>query len=157
MLLVNFPQSIPLWLKRWGPALLMMSVIFLASSLPSDRVPDLGKIDFTIKKLGHVLGYALLALAYRRGFEQRGASAARACLLAEVCAILYSVTDEFHQSFVPGRGATVFDVGVDAAGAGLGLTLQTLARTLRSRSTHSLIRSQYRKTGSPGGQRSDGA
>jgi hypothetical protein len=35
----------------------------------------------------------------------------------------------------------LFDVGVDAVGAGLGLILQTLARILRSHSTHSLIRS----------------
>ena len=157
MLPVDFRKSFPIWIKRWGPALLVMAIIFLASSLPSDQIPNLGAMNFTVKKLGHVLGYALLGLAFRRGFEQQGISTGWACLFAIVCAVLYGGTDEFHQSFVPGRGSTLFDVGVDSVGAALGLTLQTLARTLRSHSTHSLIQSQYPKTSSPGGPQSGGA
>jgi VanZ family protein len=38
-------------------------------------------------------------------------------------ACLYSATDEFHQSFVPGRHPAVTDVMIDAAGAALTLFL----------------------------------
>jgi VanZ family protein len=36
---------------------------------------------------------------------------------------LYGVTDEFHQAFVPGRGAAALDVGIDTLGAALGVWL----------------------------------
>jgi VanZ family protein len=32
----------------------------------------------------------------------------------------YSLTDEFHQTFVPGRGPSLIDCGIDTTGAALG-------------------------------------
>lgn len=37
--------------------------------------------------------------------------------------LLYAVTDEFHQSFVPGRTSLASDIIVDFAGASIGLGL----------------------------------
>jgi VanZ family protein len=37
--------------------------------------------------------------------------------LAAAITIVYGVTDEFHQSFVPGRSADAYDLAADAAGA----------------------------------------
>ena len=64
-----------------------------------------------------MLGYALLALAYLRAFDGDNSK----WKLIWLQAILYAASDEFHQSFVSGRGATVIDVGIDTIGAGLGL------------------------------------
>ena len=36
-------------------------------------------------------------------------------------AVVYSLTDEYHQSFVPGRNASLTDCGIDAIGAALGI------------------------------------
>ena len=49
---------------RWLPAVLVMAVIFVFSSIPSDELPNFGLWDLLVKKGGHVLGYGLLALAY---------------------------------------------------------------------------------------------
>jgi len=52
------------------------------------------------------MGYAMLSLSLLRGFDFRGERR----WLAWFLAVLYAVTDEFHQSFVPGRHPAVFDV-----------------------------------------------
>jgi len=112
------------FLKYWGPAILMMVVIFGFSSIPSDELLNFGLLDFIVKKGGHALGYALLSLTFLRGIKSESRLVnPRWFFLAWAMAVLYSATDEFHQSFVPGRHPAVTDVMIDAVGAGLALFL----------------------------------
>jgi VanZ family protein len=117
MFLKSRNQSILVFLRRWGPALVMMVIIFFFSSLPSTSVPDFGKFEFSVKKGGHALGYLLLGRAWLYGIQPRK----KAPWLAWGMCILYAITDEIHQSFVPGRAPRVLDVGIDALGSVLGL------------------------------------
>lgn len=105
---------------RWLPALLLMAVIFLLSSTPASRLPNFGAIDLLIKKGGHATGYALLALAYYFALPPRLSPIYRA-VLAFVMALLFALSDEFHQSFVEGRTSSLRDVGIDSAGAAIAL------------------------------------
>jgi len=117
-------QKTTSFLWRWGPALLMMSVIFGFSSISSPEMPSFGLLDFVVKKGGHALGYGLLALAFLRGLKGESSSiVSRQVLVAWILATLYSATDEYHQSFVPGRHPAFTDVMIDAIGAGLALLL----------------------------------
>ncbi len=109
-----------------------MAVIFLFSSIPSDELPSFDWADFLIKKGGHALGYGLLALSYWHGLspDRHGARegnkmpfAPAARVSAWLLTVLYAVSDELHQSFVPGRHASVWDVMIDALGAALALWL----------------------------------
>jgi len=110
-------------LPRWLPALVMMSVIFLFSSQPSEKLPDLGRADHLFKKGGHMLGYGLLALSYWNGFGWDR----RKRPIAWLSAVLYAATDEFHQSFVAGRSPSIWDVLVfDNLGALIALWLAGL-------------------------------
>jgi VanZ family protein len=105
-------------LLPWLPAIGMMIIIFLASNTPARDIPNFGPLDMVIKKAGHMLGYALLALAYWYGLGFKK----HAWWLALVLAILYAMTDEFHQVFIPGRHASWVDVfGFDGGGAALAL------------------------------------
>jgi len=106
------------FLKYWGPAFLLMAAIFAFSSIPSTEIPNFGWVDFIIKKGGHALGYGLLALGYLRGLRgERSEILSRQFFVAWVLATLYSATDEFHQSFVPGRHPAITDVMIDSIGA----------------------------------------
>ena len=103
---------------RWLPALLMMLVIFAFSSHTSKELPNFGGWDYFVKKGAHGVGYGLLALAYLRALPKQN------YVLAWFLAVLYSATDEFHQSFVPGRRAAITDVLVfDNLGAMITLFL----------------------------------
>jgi VanZ family protein len=91
---------------RWIPALVVMSVIFLLSAQPSFVLPDFGWADYFVKKGGHMIGYALLALSFWYALEWKGDRRWLAWLLA----LLYAMTDEFHQMYVPGRNSSIWDV-----------------------------------------------
>ena len=111
-------------LHNWIPALLIMSVIFWFSSQPSSDLPNFDWADTAIKKGGHILGYALLAWSYWYALHLQPNKRKLAWLLA----ILYAVTDEYHQSFVTGRYPSVWDVLVfDNLGALLALSITNLS------------------------------
>lgn len=119
------------WLLRWGPAVVIMALIFIASGTPGDELPRFGVLDLFAKKGGHIAGYALLALSYLRGLTRGGRVNRRMLVLAVVLSGLYAASDEFHQSFTPGRTSSAVDVGIDTTGAALGGAAWAWIKSLR--------------------------
>ena len=110
---------------RWLPALLLMLVIFLLSSIPSEEMPNIGTWDTVLKKTGHMLGFGLLAVVFWFALQWKGKHAWTAFLLT----VLYGLSDEFHQSFVPGRNPSLVDaLGFDASGAAILLLVLFLGK-----------------------------
>jgi len=123
--------------KYWGPVLLWMSFIFWMSTgtfssentsliiepilrflLPSISSEKVAMIHAAIRKSGHVTEYFILGILLFRAFrggskELRNVRWAFSSLLVVV---LYAASDEFHQSFVPTRTASLVDVGIDTLG-----------------------------------------
>lgn len=117
-------------LLLWLPAVVYMAAIFVASS-----IPDLGPLPGGVSdKSWHSLAYAglgvLVLLPLARG-RLSGVTWRRA-LLATALATLYGISDELHQSFVPGRSAELLDVAADGAGAAAGVALVGLAAAARA-------------------------
>ena len=104
---------------RYLPVLAMMAVIFFLSSQPGDsfQLPDVPDID----KLLHSLVYGTLAatalFAVPVGFARRRPG--MAAVLVVLFCLVYGISDEFHQSFVPGRTPSVWDLAADVLGASL--------------------------------------
>jgi hypothetical protein len=116
-------------LLPWFPAVLMMITIFGFSSIPSSEMPNFGSGDLFVKKGGHVLGYGLLALAYWFGLRFNK----RRWWLALLFALFYAASDEFHQSFVPGRHPSWVDaLVIDGSGAAIALGLAYWTRVKRA-------------------------
>jgi VanZ family protein len=99
-----------------------MVLLFVLSSLPSSEVPSFGLFDTLLKKGGHFLGYAFLSLAYLYALPQQWSLRTRG-LVAVVLAVLYALSDEYHQSFTPGRRPSLLDVGIDTLGAATAMLL----------------------------------
>jgi hypothetical protein len=125
-------RSMKSWMWRWGPALLVMMLIFVASATPGSDLPDFGTWDFLAKKGGHMCGYALLAYAFFRALDKRGESTRSRYISSIVLACLYAATDEFHQRFSPGRTASLRDVGIDTLGAAIGPGIWMWVKRLRN-------------------------
>lgn len=107
------------FLWRWLPALLWMGLIFFLSSQSTLPKVEDSFADLLLKKGTHMAAYAFLALLYCRGMKATSASQLGLCWALTV---LYALSDEYHQTFVPGRHGTIIDVGIDSLGAALGLT-----------------------------------
>lgn len=110
-------------LLNWLPALVVMSIIFWFSSQPAEQLPVFSWADTIVKKSGHVIGYALLALSYWYAMGM----AKNKRWLVWLFVILYALTDEYHQSFVAGRHSSIWDVLIfDNLGALFSLWLTSL-------------------------------
>lgn len=127
---------------RWTPGFLMMLTIYLFSARPSTDV-IFSLFNHIIYKGGHVIGYAMLAMCYWRAFGFRDDKRWLAWLLA----VLYAVTDEYHQSFVPGRHPSVFDILVyDNIGALISLWLAGLFMKQKQPASQGLVVEQDTST-----------
>jgi hypothetical protein len=120
-------------LRRWLPAIILMTAIFVASSTPGNDIPGFGGWDTIVKKGGHMTGYALLTISYLYALGNSRKGNWLILVLAILLAVLFAASDEFHQSFTPGRISSVADVCIDALGAVIGTLIwpriKTLART----------------------------
>ncbi|WMT19914.1 VanZ family protein [Parageobacillus toebii] len=74
-------------------------------------------LNFIVRKLAHLTEFGILAVLVWRALE-RGRMA---YVGAWVFATVYAMTDEWHQSFEPGRTAAPTDVAIDSCGAFLAL------------------------------------
>jgi VanZ family protein len=116
------------WIWRWGPAILVMSLIFVASGTPGSDLPRFGTFDMFAKKGGHMVGYALLSAAYFHALNNGRKITQWRFFIAILLAVLYAATDEIHQLFTPGRSPSIVDVGIDSIGSFIGLGLLCLIR-----------------------------
>lgn len=113
-------------LRAWLPALIWMGLIFWLSSQSSIRNPAPGLDDKVLEVAGHLVEYGVLAVLLYFPLRQTEMTLRTAVAVALIGAVLYGISDEWHQSFVPNRTPSVFDLLVDAVGATLALTIVTL-------------------------------
>jgi VanZ family protein len=127
------PASKPnaLWklLWYWLPPLLWMGILFYLSAQPDLPGPPDPWWDRLFKKSAHFGMYAMLAFWWWRALNSRRTSlpdtgTSRTRLIAAfLIAVVYGISDEIHQGFVPGRNPSPTDVFIDAAGAATALGL----------------------------------
>ena len=111
-----------------GPFGWLVSILF-----PWATPPQVDVAHGVVRKLGHMIEYAILAALWVRtlhaGQRRSFTSSARIALAISVA---WAITDELHQSFVPSRTASALDVMFDSAGATLALLALRLRTTLFS-------------------------
>jgi VanZ family protein len=99
-----------------------MAMMFTLSSIPGSTLNRLGFAP-TWVNLAHLPLFAGLAIVTFWALE--GTAWLRAAYAGVLCAA-FAISDEWHQAFVPGRRWSSFDLGLDAVGILLGLSLAAL-------------------------------
>lgn len=131
---------------RYGPLILWMLFMSLASTSGFSAgntseilrpillwfFPDLSEsrivlVHFLTRKAAHFTEYAVLAFLARRSFISSSHSFLRRYWfeLGLLLIVVYGLLDEYHQSFVPSRTASIYDSAIDVAG---GLTILMAAK-----------------------------
>jgi VanZ family protein len=122
-------------LLRFGPPIVWMGFIAVLSGslFGADRtgawlLPVLGRLlpgasptvlqglHAVIRKIGHLVEYAILAALWRRALVE-GRAPARAGARAFALSALYAVADEARQGLAPNRTPSALDVLIDTVGA----------------------------------------
>jgi VanZ family protein len=127
--------------RHWLPVVLWMAFIFLMSSelgsathtsriieplvqwIKPDATPEQFEfVHFVVRKLAHLTEYAVLGLLVFRALKRSRRSPAtkfswQTAGLTLLIAAAYAATDEWHQTFVPGRTPAFGDVLIDSSGA----------------------------------------
>ena len=133
------------FLKYWLPFLTWLCVIFVGSTdlmsaeqtsrflvpflrwlKPDISTEALAQVHFFVRKLGHISEYAVLAVLLWRAFRSGTNLQMKLPILFVAAWILcgvFAATDEFHQSFVSSRTASLDDVLIDIVGAMIGLAI----------------------------------
>lgn len=86
---------------------------------------DLKELNHFIRKNAHFFSYFVLGVLVMNALYQKGY---RKFALSLIICILYSISDEIHQTFVPGRGGNIIDVIIDSSGSLIGIGLYLKVR-----------------------------
>jgi len=94
--------------------------------IPSISEESIGRVQLGVRKSAHMTEYAVLALLIWRALRKPAHADRRPWRWKEMgmgfgLAVLFAMSDEIHQTFVPSREGRVLDVLIDALGALLGL------------------------------------
>lgn len=108
--------------RLWLPVFAWAAVIFALSSVP-DLGTGLGGWDLLLRKIAHAVEFGVLGALFLRATGRPA--------LAFVLGALYAVSDEVHQSFVPGRMGSAVDVAIDTIGVLGGIVVWQLVRARR--------------------------
>ncbi len=108
--------------KYWLPLYLYAALIFVFSSL--SRPPFHPPFLFG-DKLFHTIEYVFFGYLSARAFRNAAIPAFKINfrILSILSGLVYGLSDEFHQLFVPSRQADILDVGFDVLGTFLGVTI----------------------------------
>ena len=128
---------------RYAPLVLWAVLIFVGSGdvlsgshtsillravrwlFPNARDESLAVFHLLVRKAGHLTEYAIFATLAARAFRVSSHDLLRRhwFWVALLLAIAYALSDEFHQSFVPSRTASIYDSLIDSVGALIALTI----------------------------------
>ncbi|MBS3963251.1 MAG: VanZ family protein [Methylomonas sp.] len=107
------------WLD-WTALIAYCGLIFWLSSQSMLPVPSVFNAQ---DKVMHAGAYFVMALLAWRALRHAGLSGKLTLILAALFCSLYGISDEWHQSFVPGRNPDVTDWLADTVGAVGGVVL----------------------------------
>ena len=127
--------------RYWIPFSAVLIGIFLFSSVPEN---ELKKVEFPFAHLiGHIVAYLLMGFLLCRALTSKfpanvkASTFIRPIMISIICVLVYAISDEWHQSYVPGRSPAIKDVILDLVcgtfGAGLTILYRSWVSRLKAR------------------------
>ena len=90
---------------------------------------NLGRLNHIVRKNAHFFAYLILGILVTNGLRNNEIIGFKGFRLALLICVLYAISDEVHQLFVPGRGGQVRDVVLDSIGAIVGIISMIILRS----------------------------
>ncbi len=146
-------------IASWAAAALWMLLIFRLSSQVADTSNGLSlgitewvnrilanltqiemdTLNHIVRKSAHFTAYLILAVLCLNALRVSGVLGRKRYISAISICFLYSISDEIHQLFVPGRSGRLMDVIIDTLGAAVGIIISIILRKLLFRKGQSYL------------------
>jgi VanZ family protein len=116
-------KKLKLILRFWAPVIFWMGFIFLLSSVPGEDIPDIPIPYF--HRVVHFIEYSILGALLIRAFLYSGLklNVIKLTMLSVMLIALFAASDEWHQTFVPGRSGKSDDALFDVFSSLIGIYL----------------------------------
>ena len=89
------------------------------------------QVNVFIRKSAHAFEFFILAILLAWVLMEYHISGWKVTVMTLLAVLLYAISDEFHQLFVEGRSARIFDVTVDFVGGVIGISFVQLILKIR--------------------------
>ena len=96
-------------------------IVEVVEKATTDAEINIRNFNHILRKNAHFFAYLVLGILVANGLRSGGVGGYGAIGFAILICVLYAISDEIHQLFVPGRGGQVKDVLIDSAGAAVGI------------------------------------
>lgn len=136
---------------NWALVILWMALIFAFSHQPATESNQLSSgitktiedtikmaipnidvdqwdLNHIIRKCAHFGVYLILGVLVANGLIDAGISKTKGICLSLIVCVLYAISDELHQLYIPGRSGQVSDVILDSAGGLVGILVLNAVR-----------------------------
>lgn len=108
-------------------------VMAIIERVTSDIDFDVSNFNHIIRKNAHFFAYLVLGILVSNALKSNGLKGSNRFIIALLICILYAISDEVHQLFIPGRAGQVRDVIIDSAGAIVGISGYRVFGKLKTR------------------------
>lgn len=88
------------------------------------NINNIELLNLIIRKLAHYIGYLILGILVINMFIKN--KIPQSYLISIIFCIIYAISDEIHQLFVPGRACQIKDILIDSIGSITGIYLYKL-------------------------------
>lgn len=153
---ININKNYASIILSWTAVLLWMLLIFYSSAQVAEQSNQLSKgvtaviigfverialglelntntFNYIVRKNAHFFTYLILSVFVMNAIRKSRVEGSKGILITFGICVLYAVSDEVHQLFVPGRSGQMTDVFIDGSGAVLGLVIVQLLSLLRKK------------------------
>lgn len=111
-----------------------LKIIPVFSWLSTDSVADfVGNMNHYVRKTAHFTAFAILGIMTYNLIASYDVNRKKVVLYAALICLVYAISDETHQLFVPGRAGQIRDVFIDFSGSmtSLGIIYFLFGRKVR--------------------------
>lgn len=110
----------------------LLDKLYLTNNMSDIEIEDLIELLQTpIRKLAHFSIYAVGGIISYSLANQYNIKLKKKIILSFGICLIYAITDEIHQAFIPGRSSQISDVLIDSLGALLGITMCNIKNIIK--------------------------
>lgn len=108
-------------------------IVEVVEKIEPNKEFNLSRANHLLRKSAHFFSYFFLGIFLASALRKSGLSGYKLIGIAVLISVLYAISDEVHQLFVPGRGGQFKDVIIDSSGAIVGIVVYKFVGMLRSK------------------------